>query len=116
MPTTLPALVAALITLAVGGYALWRGRTPERVAAAAVLLVTFVNVLVQDRAYWMDPQRRQLALDVVLMLVLAALVSSSRRNWLILATAARLLSCVMGFSRRSRRTYTPWRCCRATTC
>ena len=72
------------------GFALWRGRGPERRAAVAIA-VAWVGSVAVDVDGWHGVQWGIMAIDMVLLAYLAALTVVSRRTWLLFATAFQLL-------------------------
>ena len=87
------ALVCALVCTA----ALLHGRAPERDAGGSYFLGTIITFAGQDRFSWLDPQRRLLAIDLILLVIFAVLASIYPRRWLIVATAAQILSVATHF-------------------
>jgi len=69
--------------LLICGYAFWRGRSEERIAAGACLLATMVTVLVIPpvgfRYHSVDPV--QLAIDVAMLATFVAIALHSERFW-----------------------------------
>lgn len=92
MLQTLSAQIGVAIFIAVIGLVLWKGDRPERWAAGALLTALVVNILVQDRNNWMDPEHRFLVVDLVLFAVFLRLAVVYGRAWLMIATAFELLS------------------------
>lgn len=73
------------------GYALWRGRLPERVAAVAFLLAWLASYLVHTRDFT-QPQFGMFWVDAILMVILVSLALLSGRRWLMVACACHLLT------------------------
>ena len=80
-------LVSLAVLLACCGVAVWRGRTVERIAAAAMIAAWFITPLVQNHSQTLGPQSGVLIVDVALLLVLLALALTSDRWWTMAATA-----------------------------
>lgn len=91
MLDTLYSQVGAVITLLVVGFAFWKGEEPERIAAGAYGIGWFASMLVQDDVDLYGTQWSMMAVDVVMLGILAALVWKSRRGWTVWATALQLL-------------------------
>jgi hypothetical protein len=73
------------------GYALWRGRLPERVAAVALILAWLASDMVLSRDF-SRPQYGMFWVDLILMVILVALALLSNRRWLMVAAACHLLT------------------------
>jgi len=73
------------------GYALWRGRLPERVAAVAFLLAWAASYVVHSRDFT-RPQFGMFWVDVILMVILVGLALMSGRRWLMAASACHVLT------------------------
>jgi len=80
-------LFSLAVLLACCGVAVWRGRTVERIAAAAMIAAWFITPLVQNHSQTLGPQSGVLIVDVALLLVLLALALTSDRWWTMAATA-----------------------------
>jgi hypothetical protein len=80
-----------LVLLAACAYALWRGRLPERLTAAALLLA-WISTQIMNTHDWTEPQYTIFAVDGVLLVILAALALLSGRRWLMAATAFHVLT------------------------
>lgn len=73
------------------GYALVRGRPPERVVALALPLAWTITQLVHSGDFT-RPQYGMFIVDTVLLLLLAGLTMYCGRRWLAIAAAFQLLS------------------------
>lgn len=73
------------------GYALWRGRLPERVAACAIPLAWLASYVMHTRDFT-QPQFGMFWVDLILMIILVALAFLSGRRWLMAACACHLLT------------------------
>ena len=73
------------------GYALWRGRLPERTAAIGFLLAWVATEMVHTYD-WTKPQYGMFAVDLILLVIMVALTLLSGRRWLIAATAFHVLT------------------------
>jgi hypothetical protein len=71
------------LLLFIFGYACWRGRGEERIAASACLVATIVTVFVippvRERYLTMDAS--QLAIDIVMLATFVAIALRSDRFW-----------------------------------
>ena len=75
--------------------ALWRGGWPERLAAAAFAVASFVQPVVLNTRAWLDPQWGILWVDGLLFAFLLALTLKADRRWLLFASAFQLLSVII---------------------
>lgn len=75
------------------GFAVWKGRAPERIAAAACALASVVTPFVISHR-WFDPQWGVLAIDLALLAVLLWLSLATDRIWVLFIAAFQLLSVV----------------------
>lgn len=91
MFSSAPAIIAAIVALAVCGVALWRGGWPERWGAAAILATWFASPLVQTSEI-LDPEWGVFWLDVAALAAFLVLLLASRRGWLAVASAAQLMA------------------------
>lgn len=80
-----------LILMAGCGYALWRGRLPERITAAALILAWIATQIVNSRSP-LHPEYGMLAVDLLLLVILGGLALLSGRRWLMAAAACHLLT------------------------
>lgn len=78
--------------LLVSILSLWRGRTPERLAALSFVLATIGTSLAARRHDWEIPQWGILAIDVTLLVILVTLTLRYDRVWLLFASAFQFLS------------------------
>lgn len=88
---TLYSQIGAVISVLILGFAFLKGGEPERIAAGAFGLGWFASMLVQNDSDLYNAQWSMLAIDIVMLAVLAALVWKSRRTWPTWACAAQLL-------------------------
>jgi hypothetical protein len=88
-------LFSLAVLLACCGLAIWRGRTVERVAAAAMAAAWFASPLVQNDNQTLGPQGGVLLVDTLLLLALLALALTSDRWWTMAATAFQGLAAVV---------------------
>jgi hypothetical protein len=88
---TLYSQVGAVFTGLVILFAFWKGDEPEKIAAGAYGLGWFASMLVQDDGNLYGAQWSMMAIDLVMLGVLAALVWKARRAWAVWATAMQLL-------------------------
>ena len=93
MVNMLYAVVGAVFMVAMALFAFLKGDAAERNGAGAYLLAWFASVIVQQNA----PQADQAPLgvfviDVILLIVFAALAWKSKRSWPIWAGAVQLLT------------------------
>jgi hypothetical protein len=80
-------LFSLAVLLICCGVAIWRGRTVERLAAAAMLAAWFATPLVQNVHQTLGPQDGVLIVDSLLLACLLALALTSDRWWTMAATA-----------------------------
>jgi hypothetical protein len=80
-------LFSLAMLLACCGIAFWRGRTVERIAAAAMVAAWFASPLVQNDHQTLGPQSGVLIVDTLLLLTLLGLALTSDRWWTMAATA-----------------------------
>lgn len=78
--------------LLVCGYAFWRGRKPERMAAAACLLATVTTVLVIPPVTlrYSSPDMTLLAVDLAMLAAFGAIALTSDRFWPLWVTGFQL--------------------------
>jgi len=88
---TLSAQIGAVFVVAICLFAFWKGDEPERLAAGAYVLGWFASLLAQGDGKVYQVQWGVFAIDVVMLIVLAALVWKSRRVWPVWAAACQLL-------------------------
>jgi hypothetical protein len=71
------------LLLAICGYAFWRGRNEERVAAGACLLATIVTVWIipPARLRYSAMDSSQLAIDAAMLVTFVAIALRSERFW-----------------------------------
>lgn len=98
MPHTLFGQLGAAVTLLACLFAIAKGGSPERLAGFTLLAAELAVVCFQDRVHFLDPQRRLLSIDVVLMVVFGTLLTSYPRKWLLPATALQILSTLLHFA------------------
>jgi hypothetical protein len=91
MPHTLTAQVEALVYLAIGLFALWKGGRYERIVAALFLASLIVVPVLQDRVHYQDPQGRLYLFDAPEALFLIWLAVRTGAAWLIVEAALQLL-------------------------
>jgi hypothetical protein len=84
---TLDQLFSLAVLLTCCGFAIWRGRWVERVAATAMVAAWFVSPLVQDDQQTLGAQSGVLVVDILLLLVLLYLALTSDRWWTMAAVA-----------------------------
>ncbi|MDP3854577.1 hypothetical protein [Phenylobacterium sp.] len=77
------------------GFAFWRGRRPEWIAAGACILAWALTPLAQNSRNWFDPQWGVFAVDLALLMVLAWLALTTDRTWLLFASAFQLLAVII---------------------
>lgn len=84
---TFDQLFSLAVLLTCCGFAAWRGRGVERVAAAAMAAAWFLSPLVQDDHQTLGAQSGVLVVDILLLLVLLYLALTSDRWWTMAAVA-----------------------------
>lgn len=89
---TWPALVGAAFMVAVGLFALLKGGEPERIGAGAYMMGWFASLLFQGEGGLFGVQWGMFALDVVMLVVFAAMVWKAPRSWPVWACALQLLA------------------------
>lgn len=69
--------------LLICGYAFWRGRKPERIAAAACLLATVITILVIPPVTirYNSPDPTLFAIDLAMLAAFTAIALTSDRFW-----------------------------------
>jgi hypothetical protein len=80
------------------GVAAWRGRGPERIAAAAMVLAWLATTLLHDATQLYGPQVLIMAIDVALLAVLLSIALTSDRWWPMWAAAFHGLSVVLALA------------------
>jgi hypothetical protein len=95
LSTTLVGQVQNVAYLVICAFALWRGGTPERLAAATIFIANLAAIFGQDRVHFSDPQFRFLILDLTTLLTLLAITYRFPRTWLLLSVAAQILAIAM---------------------
>jgi hypothetical protein len=80
-------------------FALWRGRRPERVAAASMVLAWVLTVATYDRLA-INPEWGLIAVDGVLFLVLLGVALTSSRYWPLFAAGFQLLGVITHVARQ----------------
>lgn len=80
------------------GVAAWRGRGPERIAAAAMLLAWIASALSHDATQLFGPQGTIMVIDLALFLVLLTIALRSDRWWPMWACAFHGLSLVLAMA------------------
>jgi hypothetical protein len=91
----LPQEIWRTALLATCAFAFWRGGRPERIAAFAFLIASFVQPLVLNTRNWLDPQWGVLVVDSVLLALLVGLALLTDRSWVLFCAAFQLLSVVI---------------------
>ena len=91
-------LFSLAVLLTCCGLAAWRGRTVERLAAAAMVAAWFITPLVQNHSQTLGPQSGMLIVDTLLLLALLALALTSDRWWTMAATAFQAIGAVVHFA------------------
>lgn len=80
------------------GVAAWRGRWPERAAAAAMALAWLATTVLHDATQLYGPQVLIMAIDVALLAVLLSIALTSDRWWPMWAAAFHGLSVVLALA------------------
>ncbi|HEX5378370.1 MAG TPA: hypothetical protein VFW47_07330 [Phenylobacterium sp.] len=93
MPHQLHQIVWYGAATTVFGFAFWKGRAPERIAAAACAIASVLTPFAISHR-WFDPQWGVLAVDVALLGVLVWLALATTRTWLLFISAFQLLNVV----------------------
>jgi hypothetical protein len=88
---TLYAQIGAIVMVAVGLFAFWKGDEPERVGASAYGFAWFAALLIQADSRLSGTQWAMFALDLVVLAVFGALAWKSRRAWPVWAAALQLV-------------------------
>jgi len=88
---TLPTQIAAGLTVLVVGFAFLKGDEPERVAAGAYVIGWFASLLIQGDGAIPGTQWGLMAIDTIMLGVLAALVWKTNRTWPVWASALQSL-------------------------
>jgi hypothetical protein len=91
MLDTIHSQIGVGVTLAVVGFAFLKGDEPERVGGGACALGLLASLLLQDDSRLTGPQWGLMAVDVVMLVVYAALAWKSRRSWPVWAGALQAL-------------------------
>ena len=89
---TLPAQIGAAFMVLVGLFAFMKGDEPERIGAGTYLLAWFASLLAQQDGQLYGIQWGMFAIDIVMLLVFAALVWKSSRAWPVWACGLQALS------------------------
>jgi hypothetical protein len=81
--TMLPHSVYWAVLLLICGYAFWRGRSDERIAAATCLIATFVQLFVVSPAIrrYSGVEVGVLLVDLCVLLIFVAIALQSQRFW-----------------------------------
>lgn len=87
-----------LALLLASGVALWRGRWPERTAAAAMILAWLASTWLHDADQRLGPQTIIMAIDIALFLTLLTIALRSDRWWPMWACAFHGLSVVLALA------------------
>jgi hypothetical protein len=83
-----PAQIVNWATLALAAaIVFWRGRGPERLGMAIIVVGYFATPMVERRDNWYAPQFGILAVDMVMLLAFISLAFRYRRHWAICAAA-----------------------------
>lgn len=89
---TLYSQIGAVCTVAVALFAFLKGDEPERIGAGSYVFLWFASLLIQNDSVIYNLQWSIFALDLVMLVILAALTWKSRRAWPVWATALQLLA------------------------
>lgn len=84
---TLYSQIGTAITVLVVGFAFLKGDEPERIGAAALVLVFLAGIVIPESTGFIVPQWGLMGLDVLLLAVLVGLAWHTRRSWLVWAAA-----------------------------
>jgi hypothetical protein len=85
-------LLGLLATIVICGWAIWRGSSPVRHAAAAIVAAFIATPLVQNWHNWTDPQWGIFWVDFALFAYLLVLDLRHRAWWCRVAVACQLLT------------------------
>ncbi len=88
---TLASQIGAIFVVAVCVFAFLKGNEPERIVAGAYVLGWFASLLMQNDSDLFNTQWGLVAIDVAMLLLLAAMVWKSRVTWPVWAAACQLL-------------------------
>jgi hypothetical protein len=91
VPETIYAQALWAITVLVLGFAFLKGDEPERIGAAAIVLVSVAAVLSPEDRSFDSPLWGRMALDVLLLAIFAGLAWHSRRAWPVWSAAFQAL-------------------------
>ncbi|MET4683156.1 hypothetical protein ABIE19_001065 [Brevundimonas faecalis] len=91
---TIAAYVGAAFMLLFGLFALFKGGQAERIGAGAYLLGWFASLILQSTAGMLNVQWGVFLIDIMLVLVFAALVWKSKRAWPVWACALQFLTVI----------------------
>lgn len=86
-----PSQIGALLVVAVCVFAFLKGGETERIAAGAYILGWFASLVLQDGGALYHTQYGVMAVDVLMLVVLAGLTWKSRTAWPAWASACQLL-------------------------
>ena len=78
---TIYAQVGLAVTVLVVGFAFLKGDEPERIGAAAFVMITLATMLIPENGALGSPRWGRMWLDLVLLGVFAGLAWHTRRNW-----------------------------------
>ena len=95
----LPAYFYWLLLLAITGYALWRGRSDERIVAAACLVASLITyaVLSPRLMRYSQVEIGVLVVDIGVLAVFTAVALQSRRFWPLWVAGLQLTTSVAHF-------------------
>lgn len=88
---TLPTQIGAGLTVLVVAFAFLKGDEPERIAGGAYVLGWFASLLIQGDGSIRGTQWGLMAIDTIMLLVLAAVAWKCRRSWPVWASALQSL-------------------------
>lgn len=92
MLETIAAYVGAGFMILVGLFAFLKGGEPEKIGAGAYLFAWFASLMVQSAGGYFGVQWGVFAIDVVLLIIFAAMVWKAPRSWPVWACALQLLA------------------------
>ncbi|PQZ82846.1 hypothetical protein CQ035_10105 [Brevundimonas sp. MYb46] len=89
---TVAGYVGAAFVVAVGLFAFIKGGQPEKIGAGAFLFGWFASLMAQTAGGYFGVQWGVFALDVVMLIIFAAMVWKAPRSWPVWACALQLLA------------------------